>query len=158
MKTNLVLIAAIGIALSTVMAGQRGSAPAAAVSGELRQWHKVTLTIDGPQTSETAASPNPFTDYRLNVTFTHESGTPSYTVPGYFAGDGNAANTSATAGNKWRAHLSPDKTGRWTWKTSFVSGKGVATDPAAASQPVSGLDGATGTFQVAATNKTAPDF
>ena len=32
-------------------------------------------------------------------------------VPGYFAADGNAANTSATSGNKWRAHLSPDKAG-----------------------------------------------
>ena len=62
----------------------------------------------------------------MTVTFAHESGSPSYRVPGYFAADGNAANTSATAGNKWRAHLAPDKTGRWTYRISFVSGKGVA--------------------------------
>ena len=40
----------------------------AALSGEVRQWHTITLTFDGPQTSETA-DPNPFLDYRLDVTF-----------------------------------------------------------------------------------------
>jgi hypothetical protein len=65
----------------------------AAVTGELKQWHKVTLTLDGPQAAETDTDPNPFTDYRMDVTFTHESGTPRYTVPGYFAADGNAAET-----------------------------------------------------------------
>jgi hypothetical protein len=158
MNVNAAVMLTLAAAVWTGSTGQRSPAPPIAVTGELRQWHKVTLTVDGPQTSETAASPNPFTDYRMNVTFTHESGTPAYTVPGYFAGDGNAANTSATAGNKWRAHLAPDKTGRWTWRMSFVSGRGVATDLAAPSQPVAGLDGATGTLQIAATNKTAPDF
>ena len=32
------------------------------VSGTLQKWHKVTLTIDGPKTDETA-KPNPFLDY-----------------------------------------------------------------------------------------------
>src|SRR5690348_10232827 len=74
------------------------------VSGELKQWHKVTLTLDGPFAREKDAEPNPFTDFALTVEFTHESGTPKYKVPGYFAADGNAANTSADAGTKWRAH------------------------------------------------------
>src|SRR4051794_23480581 len=39
------------------------------VTGELRQWHDVALTFDGPATSE-SAEPNPFLNYRLNVTFT----------------------------------------------------------------------------------------
>src|SRR5581483_5684567 len=85
------------------------------ISGELRQWHKVTLTLDGPQADEAANDPNPFRDYRMTVTFLHESGAPAYNVPGYFAADGDAANTSATAGNKWRANFSNDKTGRWEW-------------------------------------------
>ena len=110
--------------------GNRADPNAAAISGELRQWHKVTLTLNGPQASETDSSPNPFTDYRMTVIFTHESGTPRYEVPGYFAADGDAANTSASSGNKWRAHLSPDKTGRWNWRASFVSGPGVAVTPA----------------------------
>ena len=118
----------------------------------------MTLTSTGPQADELSATPNPFMDYRMTVTFAHESGSPTYRVPGYFAGDGNAANSSATAGNKWRAHLSPDKTGRWTYRISFVSGKGVALAAASEGQRVAPFDGRSGTFQVAATDKTAPDF
>ena len=43
---------------------------AAEVSGDLMKWHKVTLTFDGPETSETT-EPNPFLFYRLDVTFKH---------------------------------------------------------------------------------------
>jgi hypothetical protein len=139
-------------------AWQPGASNVAAVSGELRQWHKVTLTFTGPQASETDNTPNPFTDYRLTVTFTHESGAPRYEVPGYFAADGNAANTSAAAGNKWRAHLSPDKVGKWNWRASLVSGPNVALTPAASGQAVAPVDGAMGSFDVTASNKSAPDF
>jgi hypothetical protein len=78
------------------------------ISGELRQWHKVTLTLDGPFAHEGDHQPNPFTDHQFNVRFTHSSGSPDYLVPGYFAADGSAENSSATSGNQWRAHLSPD--------------------------------------------------
>ena len=99
------------------------AAPVArSVSGELKQWHKVTLTLDGPFARERDTRPNPFLDYRLTVRFAHESGPPRYDVPGYFAADGNAGETSAEEGTKWRAHLSPDKAGRWTWRASFVKG------------------------------------
>ena len=66
--------------------------PGVEVGGELKQWHKVTLTLDGPAAKEQDTAPNPFTDYDFTVTFTHASGAPSYRVPGYFAADGNAAN------------------------------------------------------------------
>src|SRR5262249_52950293 len=131
--------------------------PSAAVSGELKQWHKVTLTFDGPNANETDNTPNPFLDYRMTVTFVHESGAPAYAGPGYFAADGNAANSSATSGNKWRAHFSPDKVGRWNWTVSFVSGSRVAVT-AAAGDPVTPLDGATGSLTVAATDKASPDL
>ena len=142
-------------------AGQPATAPQGAnVTGELRQWHKVTLTVDGPKADEAGRDPNPFRDFRMTVTFMHESGVPAYNVPGYFAADGNAASTSATSGNKWRAHVTPDKAGRWDWTISFVSGKDVALDATAAghAQPLAPLDGLTGSFQIGATNKTAPDF
>ena len=42
------------------------------LTGETQLWHRITLTFDGPATSETAHS-NPFLDYRLNVAFTHSS-------------------------------------------------------------------------------------
>ena len=86
------------------------------VSGELKTWHKVTVTFDGPRTSETA-DPNPFTDYRLNVTFSN--GDKTYRVPGYYAADGNAAETSADSGNKWRVHFAPTAPGRCTYEVSF---------------------------------------
>ena len=41
------------------------------ISGELKQWHKVTLTLDGPYAHELDNAPNPFVNYEMNVTFTH---------------------------------------------------------------------------------------
>ena len=137
---------------------QGGTASGVSISGELRQWHKVTLTLDGPQADELSTAPNPFMDYRMTVTFAHESGSPTYRVPGYFAGDGYAANSSATSGNKWRAHLAPDKAGRWTYRIAFMSGNGVAVATALGGPAVAPFDGRSGTFQVAATDKRAPDF
>ena len=130
----------------------------ASITGEIKQWHTVTLTLDGPQSTETDTDPNPFTDYRMDVTFAHESGTPRYTVPGYFAADGHAAETSAASGRKWRAHLSPDKTGTWTYTVSFKKGRHVAVDDRAVGTPVAGCDGVRGTFTVAPTDKTGRDF
>ncbi|MCI0541240.1 MAG: DUF5060 domain-containing protein, partial [Verrucomicrobiales bacterium] len=142
------------------------AAEPARISGELKQWHKVTLDVTGPLAKESdgaaASQPsnqslNPFLDYRLTVTFAHESGAPRYVVPGYFAADGNAAETSATEGNVWRAHLSPDKPGKWNYQVSFVQGKHVAVTDAAG-EAVKPADGPTGSFNVAATDKTGRDF
>ena len=96
------------------------------ITGELKQWHKVTLTIDGPFARETDTEPNPFTDYRLEVVFTHIASGTRYTVPGYFAADGNAGQTSASEGNQWRAHFSPDRPGSWTYAITFVQRPGAA--------------------------------
>ncbi len=132
------------------------NALAVEITGELKKWHKVTLTLDGPESAE-AADPNPFMDYRLNVTFTN--GTSSYLVPGYFAADGHAANTSATAGNKWRVHFMPDAAGEWSYTVSFRQGDGVAVDDRPQSgSPVAGLDGETGSFNIGPTDKPAPDM
>jgi hypothetical protein len=154
-----VVLAALALATGLAQAPESPGGRAV-LDGELRQWHKISLTLDGPQADERAIEPNPFRDYRLTVTFRHESGVPSYSVPGYFAADGAAARTSATAGNKWRAHLSPDTPGRWDWRVSFVRGTNAATDAAAAAaaQPVAGLDGLEGSFVVATSDKRAPDF
>ena len=59
------------------------------LTGELRQWHKVALTLAGPYAEETG-TPNPFLDDWMTVTFTHASVAPRYQVPGYFAADGDA--------------------------------------------------------------------
>lgn len=128
------------------------------LSGELKQWHKVTMTLNGPFADELDSDPNPFTDYNFTVTFTHESGTPSYLVPGYFAADGDAAETSASSGHKWRAHLSPDKQGTWSYKVSFTQGANVAVDDTAEASAVASYDGQQGTFAIAATDKAGRDF
>jgi len=128
---------------------------AGAISGELKTWHKITLTFDGPETSETA-EPNPFTDYRLNVTFS--KGGKKYDVPGYYAADGNAANTSAAAGNKWRVHFAPCEAGQWKYRVSFRKGRHVAfSDAPQAGTSAGYVDGETGSFRVAPTDKRGRD-
>jgi len=72
----------------------------------------VTLDFIGPQTSETA-TPNPFTDMELEVIFAQ--GDTRIPIRGYFAADGNAAQTSAASGNVWRAHFAAPTAGEWTW-------------------------------------------
>ncbi|MDI1251209.1 MAG: DUF5060 domain-containing protein [Lacunisphaera sp.] len=129
---------------------------AVTVTGELKQWHKVTVELAGPFAAESDQSPNPFTDLALNVTFTHESGTPRYVVPGYFAADGNAANTGARAGTVWRAHVSPDKPGQWNYRVAFTSGTHAALNGGGA--PLAPFDGKSGSFTVARTDKTGRDF
>lgn len=128
------------------------------IAGELKQWHKITLNLAGPESAENA-TPNPFVDYRMNVTFTHAVSGLTYTVPGYFAADGNAGETSASGGNVWRAHLSPDKAGKWTYRVSFRMGKDVAVDANAdAGKAVNRCDGKKGSFRIKPTDKTGRDF
>ena len=127
------------------------------ISGELLQWHKVTLDLSGPFARESDTAPNPFTDYCFSVTFQHETGTPGYTVPGYFAADGKAAESGAESGTVWRAHLSPDRAGQWSYRISFIHGHGVSvTDfPGEELAPFHGL---TGKFSIGPTDKTGRDF
>lgn len=129
----------------------------ATISGEPRQWHKVTLSLAGPYAHEKDNAPNPFTDYRMTVLLTHSSGT-SYTIPGYFAADGNAGESSAEAGTVWRAHFAPDQTGLWKYQISFSSGKNAALDAKVATKNLAPYDGVSGQFEVAASDKEGKDF
>jgi len=108
------------------------------------KWQLLTLDFSGPATSETAAI-NPFTSYRLDVTFTH--GNHSLTVPGFYAADGNAAETSADSGSVWRVNFRPDREGEWTWKADFQKGFDVATDEAADGMEVT-TSNSSGTIKV----------
>lgn len=148
------------------------------ISGELMEWHKVTLSVNGPYAHEQDNAPNPFTDYGFWVTFLHADGT-NYRVPGYFAADGNAANTSAESGNIWRAHFAPDRPGNWRYSIEMTEGKHTAlvsdykkrplgkdvprqTDSDATTTnsgtAVVGIHGESGSFEIAATDKTGRDF
>ncbi|QDU93750.1 DUF5060 domain-containing protein [Lignipirellula cremea] len=140
----------------TPVRGEDGTGQAT-ITGELQQWHNVTLSLDGPWASE-KGEPNPFLDYRMTVTFTHASGSPRYQTPGYFAADGDAAQTSAESGAVWRAHLAPDKTGDWTYEIAFVAGKGVAVGPESSGVPLEKFHGGTGKFTIASSDKTGRDL
>ncbi|WOO40862.1 DUF5060 domain-containing protein [Rubellicoccus peritrichatus] len=137
--------------------------PSAGVYGETdnssnyKKWHRVTVAFEGPSTSEDATT-NPFTDYRLNVTFTHPVSGKSYLVPGYYAADGNAGESGANSGNIWRAHFSPDEIGTWNYSASFRTGSNIAINSDAAAGSSTSFDGASGSFNVVASDKTGLDL
>ena len=149
-----VLFSAIGLIL-TLVCGSYGASEEANICGELKKWHKLTLTFDGPQTSE-EAEPNPFLDYRLNVTFTR--GNKQYVVPGYYAADGDAAETSGTSGNKWCVHFVPDEEDKWSYKASFRTGSDIAINSDPKAGKPAAFDGLKGTFTIRASDKRGRDF
>lgn len=152
MRRNLSWSAVSLLLLLPCAAPEAGAAEAGVFSGELKKWHKVTIDFAGPPTGETA-TPNPFTDYRLDVTF--RNGEVTYVVPGYYAADGSAADTSATSGNVWRVHFCPDKTGHWTYKVAFQKGRHVAVEGGGSS--AGHCDGVSGSFEIGATDKIGRD-
>ena len=119
------------------------------------RWQPVTLTFDGPESSEDA-TPNPFLDYRLIVSFAHQASGESRVVPGFFAADGDAAESSATAGNKWRVRFTPPLAGEWVWRAEFRSGPGVAISDSSGESTA--FDGDSGTIAVGAAPAGAPGF
>ena len=127
------------------------------ITGELKKWHKVTLTFNGPVTSENADL-NPFRDYRFNVVFLHTASGELFKIPGYFAADGNAAETSATSGNKWRVHFAPPKTGEWKYTVDFRKGKFAAISYKSGKGESGGfMDTSEGAFVVAESDKKVID-
>ena len=94
-------------------------------NNQLMAWHPITITLDWVCASE-EGGPNPFLDYRFDVQFTsYDDGGVGFTVPGYFAADGDAANTGATSGSKWRAHATLPA-GSWAVSFETYEGPGVA--------------------------------
>ena len=135
----------------TVPIGTSGSYQ---ILGELRKWHKVTLAFTGPFVSETDTV-NPFLQYRFDVKFMHISSGKSYKIPGFFAADGNAANTSASSGNQWHCHFAPDEIGIWSFDVSFVQGTDISVSMAVGA-PTS-FHGQSGFFTIEASNKVGRD-
>jgi len=125
------------------------------ISGELIKWHRVEITFNGPQLSE-GADPNPFTDYRLDVQFIN--GGDTLLVPGFYAADGNAAETGAVAGDAWRVCFMPNKTGEWHYNVSFRTGPMIAVNDDADAGDPTAFDGAHGTFVVRDADSTGRGF
>jgi len=138
------------LAISCQNASHRG----VTVEGDLMQWHRVTLVIRGPWTSEWAPR-NPFLDYKLEVTFSKDG--RSITVPGYYAANGHAGVSSAADGNVWKAHFRPDEAGTWTYSVAFLKGKSIAVGDDIDGEPLAG-HGTTGILEIGPTDKAGPDF
>lgn len=58
------------------------------VGAQYVQYQPISMDFKSESTSE-SANINPFTDYRLQVTFSRDD--QSLSVPGFYADDGNAA-------------------------------------------------------------------
>ncbi|GAB4427196.1 MAG: hypothetical protein OHK0039_45430 [Bacteroidia bacterium] len=111
-----------------------------------QQWEKVTLSFDGPATGERAVD-NPFLNYRLDVTF--RQGDRTLVVPGFYAADGQAAESGDSTGGVWLVRFRPDAPGLWTYTVSFRQGPGVAAaDDAGAGEAVA-FDGQQGQLDIA---------
>ena len=136
-----------------VLAGCKSNSINAVIEEPHSLWYPVTITFDGPQADESSST---FRDYRMDVTFTHDE--RSFTVPGYFAADGNAANTSASVGNKWQVKFTPDTPGEWSYSVSFLQGKDIAVMIEPEGIPYGNLHGVKGIFPVKGMDPDAPGF
>ena len=125
----------------------------ATVEGPRRVWHPLTVTFRGPEARQTDDRPNPFLDFRLQVTFSGPSG-QSFGVPGYFDGDGHGG----SGGNLWRVRFTPDEAGRWQYKASFRQDPELAVSLGAGDGKPLAFDGATGFFNVQQRDPQAPGF
>ena len=131
------------------------SVPAAdvTVSGSRRVWQPLTLDFAGPEAGESDDAPNPFLDYRLQVTFTAADAT-TYEVPGFFAGDGRGG----TTGKLWRVRFAPDRPGVWSYRASFRTGDAVAVELNGKAGHATAFDGASGTVVIGASDAKAAGF
>ena len=126
-----------------------------AVSGVMEQWHRIEVLCSGYSADENNDAT--FTDLRFDVTFTN--GSTSVKVPGHFAADGNAADSGATSGDKWRAYFSPSKTGTWNYSVSFRKGTDIAVNTSStAGSTQSPLNGMSGSFSVQSSGADARDM
>lgn len=141
------------IAWATLLAGCQTAPTKNYVT--VAQWHTLELDFVGPETSE-EASDNPFLNYRLDVTFEHDE--ISYEVRGFYAADGDAADTSANSGNIWKVRFSPDRLGDWRYRAALSTGQNIALAARADEDALIPIQNKKGDFRVVQTDKTAPDF
>lgn len=143
------------LALSGALKRQPDGDGSVEVSGERKLWHRITLTFQGPFAHEMDQSPNPFTDHHFAVEFTHRDG-EKVVVPGFFAADGNASETSAESGTCWRVHFVPHRLGAWSYRVRFHSGADAALR--GGGEPWQPLDGIRGEFNVEPSDKQGRDL
>ena len=122
---------------------------------EFEQWETVTLAFEGPDTSENS-DPNPFTDYRLLVRFSQ--GEKTETIRGFYAADGNAAETSADGGNIWKVRFAPDSPGKWRYEAALRRGEQISISDDPNTGELVSLPSASGSFRVKAGAQKGKSF
>ncbi|MGJ8680558.1 DUF5060 domain-containing protein [Paraglaciecola sp.] len=116
------------------------------IGGDVAQWHRMNVTCSGFHGSENEEAT--FTDIRFDITFSQ--GDTVIKIPGHFAADGNASESSAIEGDKWRAYFSPPTTGDWQYKVSFRQGANIAVSASDnEGQAINVFNGESGQFNVA---------
>jgi hypothetical protein len=148
-KTNLLLLI-ISFSISSCSGGGQY-----AIDGELKTWHTLTFSLNGPSLSEQSEQ-NPFLDYRLSAEFTSQGDT--FLVPGFFAADGMASESSADSGNVWQVRFKPNREGDWNFKVSFREGHQIAINEDPDAGNALAFDGISGKFHIDPSDKTAADF
>ncbi len=149
MKSIYIIILAVFLSSSNLFSQN------VSVSGSLKKWHKITLSFESEELSENDAN-NPFLNYRLNVIF--KKGNREIKVPGFFAADGNASETSATSGKIWQVRFMPDEIGEWEYEASFRKGKNIAiSDDPVVGEPTA-FNGIKGKFTISAADETGSLF
>ncbi len=107
-------------------------------------------------TEETAAE-NPFLHYKLEIKFKSEN--QEFIVPGFYAADGNAAESSADSGGTWRVIFTPNTAGSWSYIVHFKKGYNIAIDDDPyVGMPIEKHHHSSGTFSVKAPKSTAIGF
>jgi hypothetical protein len=143
MKTVYHLIPGVMAMASVILTGCSG--PVTDRSIQVQQWEKVTLSFEGPELSEDGID-NPFLNFRLNVAFTQAG--KSMIIPGFYAADGEAAESGSSQGKIWQVRFRPDQEGTWTYKVSFRKGDQIAiSDDPNAGESVA-FDGQSGQISV----------
>lgn len=119
------------------------------------QWHTVSLSFVGPETSELAKD-NPFLNYCLQVEFTNKES--KQVARGFYAADGKASETSSTKGNIWQVRFTPDKMGEWSYVAKLYKGDSIAVKDNLKSGEVISIENSAGKFSVKASDKKGVDF
>jgi len=83
----------------------------------------ITMSFYGPQTSE-YDSVNPFLNYLLLVNFNNNGS--EILIRGFYAADGNAANTGSDSGAVWQVRFIPEVSGEWTYSAKLYKGDSIA--------------------------------
>ncbi|MDA9773486.1 DUF5060 domain-containing protein [Saprospiraceae bacterium] len=150
-KTFSILLSALLI-LSSLLIGCEEKIVAL---GVMKVAQPITLLIPGPELSE-AHKDNPFLNYRLIVTFTKMN--EKYEVPGYYAADGNAGETSANSGKIWKVHFTPPSEGKWKYTLNFKKGNQLAISTEYNIGTALPLNGFEGSIDIKKIDKTAIGF